>query len=317
MMSATKSMAVHAADHLTAFERDTPRVAVGPDGRHLDYLVLGDPNGAPVIYMSSELGLVKLPPAIENFAYRRGLRVISPIRAGYGTSDAMPDDADFSTQTALDILTVMKDSGVTAAPFITMSADVRLAAHVHHVCPGAVTALIATAGSLPMNSESKCAHPVHRLMRSSAHHLVRLAPAASNASFGAMQRLGKKRMFERTFAKSADDLAVFADPDTRTAMIEGSNTALCNTRSARNAFLRQRLSYHEPHNRSVMHALKNAVPVHALNGLTDPAVTPQTLAAQTKDYGWINFYIYPDAGRWLFFKYPDDVLELAERYVSR
>lgn len=59
------------------------RFVTGPDGRKLEYLILGDPDGAPVFYLQTELGLSRLPIFIEEEArhlrhipHSRGVRAI-------------------------------------------------------------------------------------------------------------------------------------------------------------------------------------------------------------------------------------------------
>ncbi|WP_375691388.1 helix-turn-helix transcriptional regulator [Pseudooceanicola sp. LIPI14-2-Ac024] len=70
--------------------RQPYRVLRRPDGRKVEYLVLGDPAGRPVLYLNSFMCLSRWPAAAEAEAARRGLRIVVPNRAGYGGSCPCP-----------------------------------------------------------------------------------------------------------------------------------------------------------------------------------------------------------------------------------
>lgn len=295
------------------------RFVTGPDGRKLEYLVLGDPNGAPVFYLQTELGLSRLPMFIENEARERGICVISPIRAGYGQSAPVPKDASFGKQVAEDLLTVMDHEGIESLLVISIAADNGFAAHMHILRPGSVAAIIATSGCFPFVSDDQAARqqPLHRLVHSTARYFPKLLPFVAKASFKYALRRGKGKMVELMFAKSPADLEVFRNPQVRDAVIEGSDVALSDRHSAHEAFIQQCLSYHDPDQLTLLPAIEGKVPYHSMNGLKDPSAHADTVAENQIRYPWIDFHIYPNAGQWLFFQYPNDVFDVVEPYLQR
>ena len=61
-----------------------------------------------------------------------------------------------------------------------------------------------------------------------------------------------------------------------------------------------------------MLAFRGRVPLILMNGLQDPQVPPETLAEFRRDYPWIEFDVFPDAGQLLFFaKWPQVLDRLA------
>lgn len=291
----------------------------GSDGRKLEYLILGDREGAPAYYLHTELGLSRLPVFIEENACRRGLRVISPIRAGFGQSDPVPKGCDFGTQVAQDLLTIMDQEGISVLPVISMAADNAFPARMHILRPGSVSAIIATSGCFPFINDEQAARQqrMHRLVHSTARYFPKLLPFVAKASFKAVRKMGKDRFVAKMFANSPADLAVFQHPEVREAVLEGSDVALSDIHSAHEAFILQCLSYHEPDQLTLLPSIENQLPFHSLNGLKDPSIHADTLAENQRRYPWIEFHIYPDAGQWLFFQHPDDVFDLVERYVMR
>ncbi|WP_390913635.1 hypothetical protein [Pseudosulfitobacter sp. SM2401] len=292
----------------------------GPDGRNLDYLILGDPEGAPVIYLQTELGLTRLPQFVEDNARRRGMRVISPIRAGFGNSDPVPKNASFSKQVAQDLLTVMDHEGITSLPVISIAADNAFPAYMHILRPGSVKAIIATSGCFPFENDDQAArqHATHRLMHSTARYFPRLLPFVAKASFAFIRKTGKEVMIKLIFKNAPHDLKLFENPDVRAAVLEGSDVGLSDQHSAHEAFILQCLSYHDPEQLTLLPRLKaDGVPYHSLNGLKDPSMHADTVAENQERHAWIDFHIYPEAGQWLFFQHPDDVFDLVERFLVK
>lgn len=295
------------------------RFVTGADGRRLEYLILGDPDGAPVFYLQTELGLSRLPVFIEAEARQRGIRVISPIRAGFGQSDPVPKGKEFGVQVAEDLLTVMDHEGMGSLPVISIAADNGFAAHMHIRRPGSVAAIIATSGCFPFINDEQAARqqPLHRLVHSTARYFPKLLPFVAKASFKFVRKRGKDKMVELMFAKSPADLEVFKNPDVRDAVLEGSDVALSDRHSAHEAFIQQCLSYHDPDQLTLLPAIEGEVPYHSMNGLKDPSAHADTVAENQIRYPWIDFHIYPDAGQWLFFQYPNDVFDVVEPYLQR
>jgi pimeloyl-ACP methyl ester carboxylesterase len=61
-----------------------------PDGRTLEYLVEGDPNGYPLVHHHGTPGSAVPYPAYADAAKERGLALVQYSRAGYGESSARP-----------------------------------------------------------------------------------------------------------------------------------------------------------------------------------------------------------------------------------
>src|SRR5690606_28746216 len=74
-----------------------------PDGRRSDHLVLGDASGRPCLFLPQQYGLVRWPATAEAEAARRGIRVVVPVRAGYGASTPLPPDAPYLRQLCDDL----------------------------------------------------------------------------------------------------------------------------------------------------------------------------------------------------------------------
>jgi pimeloyl-ACP methyl ester carboxylesterase len=61
------------------------------DGRELEYLVSGPPNGVPLVFHHGTPGALTPIRAVERAAHARGLRLVSTSRPGYGGSTRQPN----------------------------------------------------------------------------------------------------------------------------------------------------------------------------------------------------------------------------------
>lgn len=84
------------------------------DGRRLTWIEFGDPKGQPVVYMHLDYGLIRWPASAERHAAARKLRVIVPIRAGYGTTDLHLRAADHLGAVTQDYIAVLDHLAVLA-----------------------------------------------------------------------------------------------------------------------------------------------------------------------------------------------------------
>ena len=289
-----------------------------PDGRRLDYLILGDPAGRPVFYLPLDYGLVRWPSSAEAEAARRGIKVIVPVRPGYGKSTPLPRGTPYIAQVVEDLEHLVTVLGTGPLPVVSLGGDSHIAVHWATSFPGRITALIACAGVLPLTRPEQYERmdKWHRFILAGARYTPHLLPFMVKAGFALARRLGKRGFVHAVYGKSAADVATFEIPEVFEAMVCGSEVALSDTHSAHDAFAREVIAHETTDWREEVQALAGRLPLHFLNGLQDPQVPPATLADHRADYGWIDMRIYPDAGQLLFFLKWRDVLALLDRYLA-
>jgi pimeloyl-ACP methyl ester carboxylesterase len=73
-----------------------------PDGRSLEYLTGGDPDGFPLAYHSGTPSAAVVDPLIWGAAQRAGLRLVTYSRPGYGASTARPTPERWPVPIAAD-----------------------------------------------------------------------------------------------------------------------------------------------------------------------------------------------------------------------
>jgi pimeloyl-ACP methyl ester carboxylesterase len=74
-----------------------------PDGRALEYVTGGDPDGFPLVYHSGTPSAVVVDPLVWGAAERAGLRLVSCSRPGYGASSPRPVTGEWPVPIAADV----------------------------------------------------------------------------------------------------------------------------------------------------------------------------------------------------------------------
>lgn len=287
------------------------------DGRTLEFLVLGDQNGKPCLFSPLDYGLVRWPASAEAEATKRGIKIIVPVRAGYGKSTPLPKNTDVGNSTVHDYAELMDHLGINACPIISLGGDFFFSAVFHSLFPGRATAMLACAGVLPLDRPEQYERmdKWHRFILAGARYTPHLLPFMVKGGFALARRLGKRGFLQAVYGKSQADVATFEDPEVFEALVCGSEVALSENHSAHDAFAREVVTHEHLAWQHHVERLKDVVPVTFFNGLQDPEVHELTLKEHQENYPWIDFKTYPDAGQLVFFLKWNDVLDTLEKHV--
>lgn len=286
----------------------------GPGGRRLEFIEFGDPKGAPVLYMHLDYGLIRWPAEAERQAALRGLRIIVPVRAGYGRSELHGRGTDHIQGVAEDYAAVLDHLGIEAAAVISLGADLRFALALANQRPGLVTGILGCAAQLPLRSAAQYDRmdKWQRFILANARYAPKVLPFLVQAGFSLARRLGKDKFFIQVNGGSAADMETFADPQVREAILLGSDVCLADRKSAHEAFTRECISSERDWS-DLIRAVR--VPVHLLQGDQDPQTPVQTIHELMGDYPALKVEFLPKTGQLLFFKEWRYVLDRIAQFV--
>ncbi|SHH32686.1 regulatory protein, luxR family [Cognatiyoonia sediminum] len=287
-----------------------------PDGRSLDYLILGDPNGSPILYLHMDFGFMRWPASAEAEAKAMGLKIIAPVRGGFGHSSALPKKGDFGKLVAQDLITVLDAENVPPCPVISLGADHLFAIELDLMRPGQVTAVIAAGGVFPFTrpQQFERMHKWHRFIQAGARYTPQVLPFLVKAGFHLAKRGGKRAFVHSVFGDSKADIDTFEDPEVFEAMITGSEICLSEQHNAHESFARQSLYEHGKVPPELIKQSEGRFPFISFNGTQDPSVHPDTIEEYAKDYPWIDFRVYEDSGQLMFFRHWREVVATAKKY---
>ncbi len=302
---------------LHMLEPRVPRSVRRPDGRRVDYLVLGDENGRPCMFFPTDLGWTRWPARAEAEAKQRGIKVIVPIRGGYGGSDFYAKEADIATEIRQDMLAIMDRERVGQCPVIALGTDSVFAFSLADRMPVRVSAIILCDGMLPLTTPEQYQRmdKWYRFFMSNARYTPHLLPFIVKAGIYLARRIGKEKFFRMVYASSPGDLRIGEDPQVMEAMLCGSEVTLSENHVAHVAYAAESILHVGMEWRAYVERTKGRIPVHFLSGGESQMIVPETLEEFRQEYDWIDFRVYPDIGALLFFREWRDVLDLTEQYL--
>jgi pimeloyl-ACP methyl ester carboxylesterase/DNA-binding CsgD family transcriptional regulator len=221
------------------------RTLMLPDGRRHDYIILGDPEGRPCLFLPLDYGLVRWPASAEDEALRRGLRIIVPVRPGYGHSTPLRRGTPYVAQLVEDTVALLDHLGVGRVPVLSLGGDSYLTMALHATYPERVAAMICCAGVLPLSLPAQYDRmdKWHRFILAGARYTPHLLPFLVKAGFALANRVGKRAFVHAVYGKSAADVATFEIPEVFEAMVCGSEVALSDRHSAHDAFSREIIAH--------------------------------------------------------------------------
>lgn len=272
----------------------------GPGGRRLTWIEFGDPAGAPVLYMHLDFGLIRWPAAAERAALLRRLRVIVPIRAGYGRTEALAKGEDHLSGVTRDYAAVMDHLGLKGAVVVPMGADLRFAMNLANTRPDLVCSIVGAACQLPIRTPAQYERmdKWQRFILANARYAPKVLPFLVQAGFSLARRLGKEAFFRQVNGGSPADMAAFSRPDVRAAVLEGSDVCMAPKWSAHAAFTAECIGSEKDWS-AVVRAV--TVPVLLLQGDQDPQAPVETMHELAEDYPHIRMRFLPGNGQLLLF----------------
>jgi pimeloyl-ACP methyl ester carboxylesterase/DNA-binding CsgD family transcriptional regulator len=291
----------------------------GPDGRRLEWIEFGNPSGAPLLFMHQDLGFIRWPARAERAARQRGIRVIVPVRAGYGRSElhrSAAGAAGHLDAVVADYLSVADYIGIQRAAVLSLGADLRFAMRLAEVRPSLVTGILGCAAQLPHTSGAHYArmNKWPRFVLGNARYAPGVVPFAVQAGFMLARQMGKENYYSMVNGGSVADTAAFMQPEIREAILAGSEVTLSAKISAHEAFAREALGSEQDWSEIVRNC---RVPVVLMQGDQDAQAPLATLREQVSDYPNLELKVMNDAGRLVFFVHWQSALEILERFLPR
>lgn len=199
-----------------------------PDGRLLDYLVIGDPRGRPFLMLPTDMGFTRLPPKAEAWLGQQRMRMIVPVRAGYGHSSPIPKRRDAYEVAIADMLALGDHLDIGRCPVLAFCDDFHLAVAMANEAGERITAIIGVGPTMPaVTAEHYRRMPGWtRFIYVNARYAPRAFPYVTMAFFQCIRRLGPKRFMQTVVASSKADLRVLEDDEILTALLRGTEISV-------------------------------------------------------------------------------------------
>lgn len=284
-----------------------------PDGRKLTYHLMGPKAGNPILFSHMGSCMVRWSRPMIELLYEHNLRVICPIRAGYGQSDNLKLNADIFEVTTEDTVFLLNFLGLSKLPNAVLGSDFPLAVHLAGRHPKLITELIGIGARpcLPNGKSIDGAGRWQQFFASASRHAPHLAEFASRALMLMCKRIGPAAMLDKLCKDSPADLALLESAEM--SQVLEANIALMageGTNAAR-AFAMEFIAFHQDWS-GLMPAIRD-VPIKLIIAEEDPTVDLSQLPQIEAAYPWIKIEIERDAGLAMIYqKFQTIIPQMAE-----
>ena len=288
-----------------------------PDGRRLDYHDMGPITGAPVLYSHMGYGLVRWSRPMINLAFKHGLRIICPIRAGYGQSSNIDPKEDVLASTSDDTLLLLNHLGIDRLPYLTQGNDLIFAADFAAKNPKIISEIIGICArpSLPGDRHYSGMGKWHRFFLSTAKHAPHLLNFAAKAAVSMARRIGILEMYRQMNISSPADLSILEDENLLPVLRANGEIAINKTTSAAQAYAMEVLKTESDWS-EIMFKTRE-IPTWFMNGLEDPSLDMATIAEYREYFPWIQIDVVKNAGQMLIFQRYEDLIPKVANSASR
>ena len=279
-----------------------------PDGRRMDYHEMGPANGAPVLYSHMGYCMARWYAPMVKLAFRHGLRVICPIRAGYGHSDNLDPKADVLSSIREDTLFLMDHLNLSRLPYVVQGNDLVFAMDLAGKHPDRISEIIGLGarpflhGDLQYAGMSKW----HRFFLSTARHSPHLLRFTARASVSLMRRIGVEAMFKNAHKTSAPDMAMDSDQPLKDVLIANAELTASKTTDASQAYTMELILTETPWDHLIFEAA--GVRTWFMCGAQDPMMDIAAIAAYRETYPWIDIEVIQNAGQMLIYQHYDMII---------
>lgn len=292
---------VHAADWLDAEVWKSFETITLNDGRVMYYHVQGPMDGAPVLFSHMGYCQVRWSRSMLTQAYRHGLKVICPIRAGYGDSDPLDRKADVLASLADDTVQLLDHLKIGQLPYVVQGNDLLFACDLAVRQPERVSEIIGLGARPFLHGDQHYAamSAWHRFFLSTAQHAPHLLFYTIRAGFTLARKLGSANMFARVNSNSPADLRLLEDPEMLPVLEANGQLSIGDKKNAATAYAMELLET-EADWSETLHKSKDT-PIWFVNGMEDPLYDSATIAAYREQYPWINIETVEQGGQLLIF----------------
>jgi len=217
-----------APENAPAFEPAYPRAEDRylldlPDGRVLDYSIIGDPTGRPVLFTHCAFfGDVWTAKAVEQLKASR-LKIIAPSRAFYQRSSPCPPKASPLQTYAEDVGHLI--SHLKLDRFAVMSRNIgsQFGFEIARQHREKVVGLLGLSPALPFKDKDiyATAEPNQRFLASAAFYFPKLLELFTKAGQIYYERVPRRKFVEKSFPTSKADFPMMDDPEIMAAIVQG------------------------------------------------------------------------------------------------
>lgn len=195
-----------------------------PDGRQVEYSDFGTSNSKKVVlfYHDQAFGDVWFKEAVKA-AKRRGLRIIGPLRPGFGQTTAYPGETSEPRDFAPDVVKLLDHLGINKVSVLALSSGLVHSLAVAELMPHRITSITACHPLLPVTCDEDLegTNGYNYLIPHSRLHFPQSLKFLCKAGFAFVMRSGPAAFGKAVMRASPRDVEWLMRPEILPVMVHG------------------------------------------------------------------------------------------------
>lgn len=287
-----------------------------PGGRRLQYFLFGPPDGLPCVFFHNMLNGPMFPASVHQALQREEIRLICPVRPGFGASDPDPvcveDPMRQPDRMSADVEALLDHLGIERVVALGYMSGAVLSFRLAQMLRSRVRAVVNVAGAVPLRSLSQIfsMNGRQRTLALTARLTPRLLPTLLRAGMAHLDNGGEEAFLRALYPVEGPDRALAERPENRSVLYQGYRQIL---QQGHNAFALDGV-----------HVIRDwsdycrglTVPVLLLHGAQDPVVSASSVQRFADDFGF-DCELFPDLGQLILYHDPGHRLRRIKELIER
>lgn len=289
----------------------------GPDGRVLMYHDMGPPSGDPILFSHMGSCMVRWSRSMIHLAFECNLRIICPIRAGYGRSDNLDPNADPFEAVCDDSVFLLESLNIRRIPYVVQGSDFPFAADLIAKHPDIVPELIGIGARpcLPGGLNMDGAGRWQKFFVSAARNSPHLVRFASKAVMAMCKRIGPEAMLRQLCKDSPSDLALLETEEMKQVLVANISLMAGKSTNAARAFAMEYIAFQQDWSDRIV--ATRHIPVKIFLAQEDPTIDLSSIPKLQEAYPWMKFEVVRKAGLALIYQKPEKLIPLMAEAAKR
>jgi len=290
-----------------SLEADNDHQLALKDRRTLGFRIFGPDDGLPCLFIHNMLTDPRFPEMTIRNLFRHNLRLICPIRPGFGNSDQDPvtiRNPDLAPDRfAADMLRLLSHLGLRRVISVGYMSGAVYGFRMAQLHPDHVAGIVNISGAVPLRdiSQIHAMNARQKIIALTARLTPRLLPFMLRAGIAQLDAGGVDKFLNALYRKSLPDQILTEDPEIRTLLYEGFHQI------ARQGHVGFATDSHHVVRNWIRFCKGVQVPVQLLHGQEDPVVTSQSVRTFAKRMGY-EAHIYENTGQLVLHQQSSDVI---------
>ena len=287
-----------------------------PDGRKMAYRCFGPDRGLPCLFIHNMLNGPNFTPALVQEMHQMGLRLICPVRPGFGNSDPDPvtktHPKEAPERFCADMTAFLKHLGHARVVAVGHMSGALYAYRLAQLHPDLVAGIFNISGAVPITDirQIRAMHYRQQVMALTARFTPRMLPTLLRAGISQIDSGGVEAFLNALYRRGTPDRAIAERPEYRDILFTGVRQII---QQGHHSFAID--SYHVVRDWS-RYCSGLQQPVTLIHGAADPVVTEASVQDFAARMGF-DLQVHANVGQLVLYHKSSEALQRLKEFAGK